>query len=68
VPDPPQAEKPDEYIKEVGLRGEVFTGEEKDTENDIIRYSNYISGAGTSFGGFMAEAPGDISDLLQGKL
>ena len=60
-----QKENPDP-IKDVGLKGQVITGEDTDTENDLIRYSNYISGAGSTFGGFMAELPGDIVDLTDG--
>lgn len=54
-------------IKDVGLKGLVITGEESETENDLIRYSNYMSGAGSTFGGFMAGLPGDISDLKDGR-
>ncbi|KAL9979386.1 hypothetical protein ACROYT_G017040 [Oculina patagonica] len=60
-----QEEKSDP-IKDVGLKGQVITGQESDTENDLIRYSNYMSGAGSTFGGFMAELPGDINDLTKG--
>ena len=67
--DLPEFQKePTDPIKDVGLKGEVITGEETDTENDLIRYSNYISGAGSTFGGFMAELPGDILDLTDGRI
>ena len=54
-------------MKDVGLKGEVITGEESKKENDLIRYSNYMSGAGSTFGGFMAELPGDIGDITDGR-
>ena len=54
-------------MKDVGLKGEVITGEESEKENDLIGYSNYMSGAGSSFGGFMAELPGDIGDITDGR-
>ena len=44
----------------------MITGEESEKENDLIRYSNYMSGAGSTFGGFMAELPGDIGDITDG--
>ncbi|KXJ06272.1 hypothetical protein AC249_AIPGENE18133, partial [Exaiptasia diaphana] len=55
-------------ILDVGLRGEVITGEESATENDLIRYSNYISGAGSTFGGTMAGLPQTIKDLTEGAM
>lgn len=64
---PELQEKKAEPIKDVGLKGLVITGEETETENDLIRYSNYMSGAGSTFGGFMAGLPGDISDLKDGR-
>ena len=64
--DLPELQKDSNPIKEVGLRGEVITGEETESENDLIRYSNYMSGAGSMFGGFMAELPGDINDITTG--
>ena len=45
----------------------MITGEESEKENDLIRYSNYMSGAGSTFGGFMAELPGDIGDITDGR-
>jgi len=51
----------------VGLKGLVLTGEESETENDLIRYSNYMSGAGSTFGGFMAGLPEDIRLLTKGN-
>ena len=53
-------------IKDVGLRGEVITGEDSKTENDLIRYSNYMSGAGSTFGGTVAAAPKQVKDLTTG--
>lgn len=46
----------------------MITGEETEKENDLIRYSNYISGAGSTFGGFMAGLPQDVKDLTQGTI
>ena len=45
----------------------MITGEESEKENDLIRYSNYMSGAGSTFGGFMAELLGDIGDITYGR-
>ena len=45
----------------------MITGEESETENDLIRYSNYMSGAGSTFGGFMASLPQDVKDLTKGN-
>ena len=64
--DLPELQEDSNPIKEVGLRGEVITGEETESENHLIRYSNYMSGAGSTFGGFMAELPGDINDITTG--
>ena len=55
-------------IKDLGLKGQVITGEETETENDLIRYSNYMPGPGSTFGGFMAELHGDIVDLTDGRI
>lgn len=64
--DLPELQEDSNPIKDVGLRGEVITGEETESENDLIRYSNYMSGAGSTFGGFMAELPEDINDITTG--
>jgi len=64
---PELQEEESDPIKDVGLKGLVITGEESETENDLIRYSNYISGAGSTFGGFMAGLPADIKDLTEGR-
>jgi len=63
----PEFPKDDNPIKDVGLRGEVLTGENSDSENDLIRYSNYISGAGSTFGGFMSGFPQDTKDMVSGR-
>lgn len=63
---PELQEKKAEPIKDVGLKGLVITGEETETENDLIRYSNYMSGAGSTFGGFMAGLPQDVKDFTKG--
>ncbi|KAL9979399.1 hypothetical protein ACROYT_G017057 [Oculina patagonica] len=65
---PELQEEESDLIKDVGLKGQVITGEESETENDLIRYSNYMSGAGSTFGGFMAELPEDIKDLTKGTM
>lgn len=62
-----ELQEDDNPIKDVGLRGEVITGESSDAENDLIRYSNYISGAGSTFGGFMSGFPGDAQSLVTGN-
>ncbi|KAL9979379.1 hypothetical protein ACROYT_G017033, partial [Oculina patagonica] len=54
--------------KWVGLKGLVLTGEDSDRENDLIRYSNYMSGAGSTFGGFIAGFPQDVKDLAKGTM
>ena len=64
--DLPELQEDSHPIKDVGLRGEVITGEDTESENDLIRYSNYMSGAGSTFGGFMAELPEDINDITTG--
>ena len=46
----------------------MITGDESETENDLIRYSNYMSGAGSTFGGFMAGLPQDVKDLTKGMI
>lgn len=51
----------------MGLKGLVLTGEGSETENDLIRYSNYMSGAGSTFGGFMAGLPQDVKELTKGN-
>ncbi|KXJ24657.1 hypothetical protein AC249_AIPGENE24742 [Exaiptasia diaphana] len=66
LPEVQQAES--QTILDVGLRGEVITGETSDKENDLIRYSTYISGAGSTFGGTMAAFPQTIKDLTEGLM
>jgi len=46
----------------------VLTGENSETENDLIRYSNYISGAGSTFGGFVADFPASTNSFISGTV
>ncbi|CAN8062634.1 unnamed protein product [Agarophyton chilense] len=38
----------------------------EDGETDVIRFSNYLSGAGTTVGGFLADLPQNMSDMANG--
>lgn len=50
-----------------GMNGAVLKGElSAQGESDIVRYSNYISGAGTSVGGALTDLPSTISDMANG--
>lgn len=54
-------------VDDPGLNGAVLKGTiHEDGQSDLVHYSNYISGAGTTFGGFMADLPGTVSDLQEG--
>jgi len=64
----PELQKDTNPVKDVGLRGEVLTGENSETENDLIRYSNYISGAGSTFGGFVADFPASTKAFISGTI
>ncbi|PXF46789.1 Hemolysin, chromosomal [Gracilariopsis chorda] len=54
------------FVDDPGLKGGVLKGTVSgDGESDLISMSNYLSGAGTSFGGFMADLPQNVSDMFE---
>ncbi|CAN8072260.1 unnamed protein product, partial [Agarophyton chilense] len=54
------------FVDDPGMNGAVLKRTiDENGETDMVRYSNYISGAGTSVGGFLADLPGTVSDLQQ---
>lgn len=63
-----EPEKKDTRINDPGLFGEVLTGEETKLENDLIRYSDYIAGPGSSFGAAVADIPDVLRGLSKGNV
>lgn len=50
-----------------GLLGAIFTGEvDENLKNDLGRFSDYLSGSGSTFGGAMKDTPDMVTTLASG--
>ncbi|PXF43852.1 hypothetical protein BWQ96_06398 [Gracilariopsis chorda] len=63
VPNPEPISKFVAFRDDPGVKREVLTGKTVDGETDLIRFSNYITGPGTTVGGAAVSMPLNLADM-----